>query len=100
MRARNSNFRVVPDHQEVYVSMTDGIDISIIIDIAQRVEAPAGPSDADAVDFHFEDVAVDQGRTAKVWSKSTTSLPNLQAPPRPPPPSPAPGLPPTAREGC
>lgn len=61
--------------------MTDGVEVSIIFDIAQRVEASAGPSDAEAVDFHFEDVAVDQDRTAKIWSKSAVSLPNLQVSP-------------------
>lgn len=70
--------------------MTDSIDISIIFDIAQRVEAPTGPSDAEAINFHFEDVAVDQGRTAKMWSKSAVSLPKLQVP--------SPSDAPTARE--
>lgn len=60
--------------------MTDNFDISIIFDITQRVEAPTGPSDAEAIDFHFEDVAVDQGRTAKMWSKNAVSLPKLQVP--------------------
>lgn len=84
---RDSDFREVPDHQEVYVSMTDGVDISIIFDIALRVEAPAGPSDMDAVDFHFEDVAMDQDRSAKVFSKRAVTLPNLFGPHTPPSPT-------------
>ncbi|KAH0610000.1 uncharacterized protein H6S33_012546 [Morchella sextelata] len=71
-----SNFREVPDNQEVYVSMTDGNDTSIIFDIAQRVEAPSGPSDMDAVDYHFKDVAVDQDRTTKIWNKRPISAPH------------------------
>lgn len=73
---KTRNFREVPDNQEVYVSMTDGNDISVIFDIAQRVEAPSGPSDMDAVDYHFEDVAVDQDRTAKIWNKRAISVPH------------------------
>lgn len=57
--------------------MIDDIDTSIIFDITQRVNAPEGPSDMDAVDFHFKDIAVDQGRTAKIWGKRAVLLLNL-----------------------
>ncbi len=80
----HSDFRPVPDNQEVYVSMTDDTDISLIIDIAQRLEAP---NDSDAVDVHFEDVAVDQARTAKVFVKEATAVPNLYGISSLPPPT-------------
>lgn len=72
-----SHFREVPDNQEVYVSMTSGNNVGVIFDIAQRVEAPSGPSDMDAVDYHFEDVAVEPDRTAKIWNKRSIHFPHL-----------------------
>ena len=49
----NSNFRSVPDNQEVFVSNVD--ETSIIFDILERVDAP----DSEAAEFHFDALAVD-----------------------------------------
>ncbi|CUS13294.1 unnamed protein product [Tuber aestivum] len=69
-----ADFRQVPDTQEVYVSMEEGVDISVVIDLNQRVQAP---SDVEALDIHFQDVADDQGRSFAVVSKETITLPKM-----------------------
>jgi len=48
-----SNFRSVPDNQEVFVSNLD--DTSIIFDVLEQVPA----SDTSAAEFHFDALAVD-----------------------------------------
>jgi hypothetical protein len=53
MTPDNSNFRSVPDNQEVFVSNID--ETSIIIDVLERVDAP----DSAAAEFHFDALAVD-----------------------------------------
>ncbi|KAG0635228.1 hypothetical protein HOY80DRAFT_1057689 [Tuber brumale] len=69
-----ADFRQVPDTQEVYVSMEERMDISVIIDLNQRVQAP---SDLEALDIHFQDVADDQGRAFAVVSRETITLPKM-----------------------
>ncbi|PWW72524.1 Mog1p/PsbP-like protein [Tuber magnatum] len=69
-----ADFRQIPDTQEVYVSMEEGIGISVVIDLNQRVQAP---SDLEALDVHFQDVADDQGRSFAVVSKETITLPKM-----------------------
>ncbi|RPA94656.1 Mog1p/PsbP-like protein [Choiromyces venosus 120613-1] len=69
-----ADFRQVPDTQEVYVCMEEGVDISVVIDLTQRVQAP---TDLDALDTHFKDVADDQGRSFAVVSKETVTLPKM-----------------------
>lgn len=49
----NSNFRQIPDNQEVFVSNQD--ETSIIFDVLERVDAP----DSAAAEFHFDALAVD-----------------------------------------
>jgi hypothetical protein len=49
----DSNFRSIPDNQEVFVSNLD--ETSIIFDILERVDAP----DSEAAEFHFDALAVD-----------------------------------------
>ena len=74
---KNSDFRQIPDTQEVYVSMEEGMDISLVIDLNQRVQAP---SDLEALDIHFQDVADDQGRSFAAVSKETITLPKMYPP--------------------
>ncbi|KAF8423787.1 hypothetical protein EV426DRAFT_711014 [Tirmania nivea] len=65
-----SDFRPVPSTQEVFVSSPDATDISIVIDILQRVPPP----DIDACKVHFEDV-IDQreGSFGKLFQISPTT---------------------------
>ncbi len=49
----DSNFRSIPDNQEVFVSNLD--ETSIIFDVLERVDAP----DSEAAEFHFDALAVD-----------------------------------------
>ncbi|KAG0123920.1 hypothetical protein HOY82DRAFT_673769 [Tuber indicum] len=69
-----ADFRQVPDTQEVYVSMEEGMDISVVIDLNQRVQAP---SDLEALDIHFQDVADDQDRSYAAVSRETITLPKM-----------------------
>jgi Ran-interacting Mog1 protein len=48
-----SNFRSVPDNQEVFVSNLS--ELSLIVDILERVDAP----DSEAAEFHFDALAAD-----------------------------------------
>lgn len=68
----SSRYREVPDAQEVYVASSYATDISVIIDITQRLEAterpvPSTPETEDeaAVREHFEDT-IDLNREGKV----------------------------------
>lgn len=66
-----SNFREVPDNQEVFVSMSDeDADVSIIVDILERVEPEGAVSeeeeDMKAMEVHFADVLAE--RSGKLWS--------------------------------
>ena len=87
-----SHFREVPDTQEVYVSKTYDTDISVIIDILQRVDsgtaavqavhwqdvANVNSEDAAALAVHWEDVAgADDDRTNKIFAQERVVLPNL-----------------------
>lgn len=65
-----SNFREVPDNQEVFVSMSDDDgDVSIIVDILERVELEGAVSEGDedmkAMEVHFSDVLAE--RSGKAW---------------------------------
>lgn len=75
---KNSDFRQIPDTQEVYVSMEEGMDISVVIDLNQLVQAPG---DLEALDIHFQDVADDQGRSFAAMPKETITLPKMYPPP-------------------
>ncbi|KAI5806294.1 hypothetical protein EDC01DRAFT_778136 [Geopyxis carbonaria] len=71
-----AQFREVPDNQEVWVSMTDDTDISFLVDILQRVEVGDG-SDADALRLHWEDIAEDDDREAKLYATEPVVLRQL-----------------------
>ena len=62
--------------------MEEGMDISVVIDLNQLVQAP---SDLEALDIHFQDVADDQGRSFAAMSKETITLPKMYPPPHPHP---------------
>lgn len=49
-----SNFRQVPDTQEVFVSETDGCDDSVVFDIMERVEG----DDVEAVKEHLNELSI------------------------------------------
>lgn len=68
-----SAYRPVPDTQEVFVSMTYDTDISIVFDILCRVEG----SDEEAVNVHWEDVAVEDGRSQKLFQTGGAQVPGL-----------------------
>ena len=69
-----SDFRPVPDSQEVFVCMAENNDASIIVDINCSVEAG---SDLAALNIHFEDVAISGNGSARVFDGQPTTLPNL-----------------------
>jgi hypothetical protein len=72
-----SQYREVPDTQEVYVSRTYDTDISIIVDICERVTHGSG-TDSEAIAMHWDDIALsDDRRTNKIFSTVSISLPNL-----------------------
>ncbi|KAI5817515.1 hypothetical protein BZA77DRAFT_35187 [Pyronema omphalodes] len=68
-----SAYRPVPDTQEVFVSKTYDTDISIVFDILCRVEG----SDEEAVNAHWEDVAVEDGRSQKLFQTGGAQVPGL-----------------------
>ncbi|KAI4165118.1 MAG: hypothetical protein LQ342_001395 [Letrouitia transgressa] len=74
LSSTSSNFRQVPDHQEVYLSAT-GFN-AIYFDITERVSHL--PTDHDALRFHLEDM-VDSVDSRKTWHSDTDAveLPNL-----------------------
>jgi hypothetical protein len=72
-----SDFRHVPDSQEVYLDK-DGFT-SIIFDITERV-GPAGSSDVTdgaALTIHLEEIVDSQTDTLKVWSTTRTKFSKL-----------------------
>jgi hypothetical protein len=72
-----SQYREVPDSQEVYVSRTYDTDISIIVDICERM-TPGSGSDSEAVALHWDDIASSDDRcTNKTFATVPVSLPNL-----------------------
>jgi flavin-dependent dehydrogenase len=60
-----SNFRQVPDNQEVYLD-ADGFS-SVVVEILERVEKP----DPEALEYHFKDLITDDEDDAaektRVW---------------------------------
>jgi hypothetical protein len=62
-RSPTSNYREVPDNQEIYVSSTYDTDISIILELTQRVEAA---DDDAAIAIHWSDVVAD-GHEGKLF---------------------------------
>ncbi|KAA8893969.1 hypothetical protein FN846DRAFT_976590 [Sphaerosporella brunnea] len=74
-----SQFREVPNTQEVYVSRTYDTDISIIVDICERVSPASDPSsDSAAVAVHWDDITLSDDRCSnKVFTTTSISLPNL-----------------------
>jgi len=73
-----SNFREVPDNQEVFVSNLD--ETSIIFDVLERVDA----ADAAAAEFHFDALAadneVDEGDDDDSRVFSTRFIPSSEHP--------------------
>jgi len=61
----SSNFRQVPDNQEVYLD-ADGFS-SVVVEILERVEKP----DPEALEYHFKDLITDDEDDAaektRVW---------------------------------
>jgi flavin-dependent dehydrogenase len=64
-----SNFRQIPDNQEVYLD-ADGFS-SIVVEILERVEKP----DAEALEYHFKDLITDDEDDAaektRVWGSGS-----------------------------
>jgi flavin-dependent dehydrogenase len=64
-----SNFRQIPDNQEVYLD-ADGFS-SVVVEILERVEKP----DAEALEYHFKDLITDDEDDAaektRVWGSGS-----------------------------
>ena len=58
----HSEFRQVPDNQEVYLDK-DGFS-SIVIEILERVDK----SDPDALKFHLQDIVEEDAGETKIWT--------------------------------
>jgi hypothetical protein len=75
---KHSNFRSIPDNQEVFVSNLN--ELSLIFDILERVDAP----DSAAAEYHFDALATDNevdeddDDDSRVFS--TRSLPSSEHP--------------------
>jgi flavin-dependent dehydrogenase len=65
----SSNFRQIPDNQEVYLD-ADGFS-SIVVEILERVEKP----DPEALEYHFKDLITDDEDDAaektRVWGRGS-----------------------------
>ena len=71
-----SNFRQVPDHQEVFLDPNG--PTTIIVELNERVNDGDHAFDDDkALKYHFEDVASDGDDNTKLQPSSVATLPNL-----------------------
>jgi hypothetical protein len=67
-----SNFRQVPDTEEVYVDK-DGLT-NVIFEILERVDQPEAATDEAALKYHFDDIATGDDDFTQVWQPGQASL--------------------------